>query len=768
MVHHESTDSLFSRAAARGSASLLEHEVYGIFEEYGLSLPPYIYANDDNISTLPSQMGDKKWVAKVVIKDCLHKTDIGGVSFNITSSTVVTTYTMMKEKFAGTHDFQGVLFVEMVSFSSGFASEMLISGYHDPFFGPCIAFGFGGTIVEFTKDIMKPNKAQIIIPASLELSEFESLIRQLPIAQALQGEVRGIKKSVNFDQILSILTVMKNIMMSHSTQSGREFFIKEVEINPAVISNGNIIALDGVIVFDRISDHPNHCPPPLHKIQSLLEPKSAIIAGASAKNSLNPCSVILSNLIDYGLNKSEIFCLHPKENQIQGVRAFPSIKDIMNTRADPVDLLVIGVPAVSAGQLVNESLDLYPAHSILVISAGFAETTSGKERSDQLQARLTDLLSTPSKRPVLNGPNTVGCIRRSDGNELSTVFVPRWKSSCTSKGLSNMALICQSGGLMISRLSNFADKLNPAYAISVGNQMDLSVTDFLEYLLDKPDATTFALYIEGLNQGDGLRLMKLIKKAKSMGKFVVVYKAGRSQQGQEATQGHTASLAGDYQMFKSLIRTAGGIVVESFSELERVSMLLTCWTRNGGLQKLLAKGKEIVSVGALSNAGFEKCAIADHLFSENLEKIQLCKWNDESKASIEAVFKENRLSEVIDVGDVIDVTPMLNDEATEKVIRAMYLDPELDVCLFSTVPETLALNTLAPSDDHNEDYLDPKALLPRLVGVDQHFGDKLMVMSIESGDRYEPFRRAAFEYGIPCFGYSDEAARAVELVLGSL
>ena len=75
--------------------------------------------------------------------------------------------------------------------------------------------------------------------------------------------------------------------------------------------------------------------------------------------------------------------------------------------------------------------------------------------------------------------------------------------------------------------------------------MDLSVTDFFEHLLNEEGISSYGLYIEGLNPGDGIRLMKLVEGAQEKGKFVVVYKAGRTEAGMTAAKGHTAAMAGE-------------------------------------------------------------------------------------------------------------------------------------------------------------------------------------------------------------------------------
>ncbi|GIQ91124.1 hypothetical protein KIPB_014226, partial [Kipferlia bialata] len=185
-------------------------------------------------------------------------------------------------------------------------------------------------------------------------------------------------------------------------------------------------------------------------------------------------------------------------------------------------------------------------------------------------------------------------------------------------GHGNAAFICQSGAFMISRLSDLAKKVSPAVSVSVGNQLDLSVTDVMDYLIhseEAPDVSVYGLYIEGLNDGDGCRLMQLVAEARAKGKITVIYRAGRSAQGKGAVQSHTASMAGDYDMFKGLLLQSGAVVVDTLKEWEDTMIL--CSTQGDAIVKACdsVKAGAKLNVAALSNAGYEKCAIADHLFS---------------------------------------------------------------------------------------------------------------------------------------------------------
>ena len=84
-------------------------------------------------------------------------------------------------------------------------------------------------------------------------------------------------------------------------------------------------------------------------------------------------------------------------------------------------------------------------------------------------------------------------------------------------------------------------------------------------LLRKNDSKikVIALYIEGFKEGDGRRFFEIVSKIK---KPVVVYKAGRTEAGKQATQSHTASMSGEYAVAKAAMKQAGIIVAESMED----------------------------------------------------------------------------------------------------------------------------------------------------------------------------------------------------------
>ncbi|PIR16596.1 MAG: hypothetical protein COV46_07730 [Deltaproteobacteria bacterium CG11_big_fil_rev_8_21_14_0_20_49_13] len=712
--------------------NLLEHEVYDLLSKHGIAHPKYRFVSKNDEPRLDE---GKLFVAKISGRDILHKSDGGGLIFGVTSKNSFSSHRELVSKF---DEAEGVLYVETVEY--GHTPELIIGAYVDEFFGPLVTVGFGGTGTDYLNDVMRPGKAKAVFPASASKETVKKVLLELPVVKMVTGNIRGYKKLIESDKLIETVVKLQGLI----TEEYNGNVIEEVEVNPAVCYGGKLLALDGVLRFKE--KRPKRAPKPIQKIGSLLNPSSACIVGASGKNPYNPANVILKNLLSAGLEAKEICLIHPKEESIEGIKCTPDLKTMLSQRGGrPVDLMVVGIPAKSAAALITESFELNAANTIQVISAGFGETKGGKELQKDLEDKLHALESTPDKRPVMNGPNTLGNIYL---NKKTLFTVPR-KSSGTGKGHTQAALICQSGAFMITAISNLANIIAPTASISVGNQMDITVGDCLEYLLDDPKIKTYGLYIEGLKEGDGRKLMELSKKAKETGKFVVIYKAGRTKDGVDAAKGHTASMAGDYSLFEGLLAMNGALIADTFQEFQNLLMLTA-------LVKPIKKIKEF-GVAALSNAGYEKCAIADHLMITGAKKFTLANYSDDTKDKIKAIYEAHKVSGIMDVHDILDLTPMMDDAGFEEMIRATLSDPKTGFGIYSIVPETLMLKVC--EEGSNKEETD-EGILARLIKIHAE-SEKPFCVSMESGWKYDNFAQKCLDAGIPCFRRVDAAARCV-------
>ena len=99
--------------------------------------------------------------------------------------------------------------------------------------------------------------------------------------------------------------------------------------------------------------------------------------------------------------------------------------------------------------------------------------------------------------------------------------------------------------------------------VSYGNALDLSASEFVEYLAGDNDTKYIFCYIEGVN--DGYRFFTAVRNCNRT-KPVIILKGGLTEGGSGAVSSHTASLAGSELVWKAFFNQTGAIQVETLGE----------------------------------------------------------------------------------------------------------------------------------------------------------------------------------------------------------
>jgi acyl-CoA synthetase (NDP forming) len=473
---------------------------------------------------------------------------------------------------------------------------------------------------------------------------------------------------------------------------------------------------------------------PVHKLKHLLEPSSAAIIGVSEK--LNPGHIILNNLIREGFDRARISVIKPGSDTIEGCRCYPDVASL----PERVDVLVLAVSAAQAPDVVADVIEQRKAESLIVIPGGLEEKKGTEHLTSRMRKALARARESEWRGPLINGGNCLGI--RSLPGHYDTMFIPEHKMPVPGGPVSPVAFISQSGAFAISRMSKLP--LNPKYAITLGNQMDLTIGDYLTYLKDDRDIRVFAVYVEGFARLDGWQFLKAADEIVSSGRTVILYRAGRTAAGALASASHTASIAGDYAVTRALAQSAGVVVAETLQDYEDLIKLFA-WLGDkavGGWR-----------LGAISNAGFECVAIAD-----NLGRFDLPTFDDMTTARLESIFKSARIDSVVDVHNPLDLTPMAGDAAYEDVVRAVLYASSIDVAIVGCVPLTPAMNTLPAGAAHREDLTKDDSFANRMVRL-KHATIKPWVAVVDAGKVYDPLVAMLEAHQVPTFREADRALR---------
>jgi acyl-CoA synthetase (NDP forming) len=130
----------------------------------------------------------------------------------------------------------------------------------------------------------------------------------------------------------------------------------------------------------------------------------------------------------------------------------------------------------------------------------------------------------------------------------------------------SIGVVSQSGGILGALLSRAAARgIGLSKLVSTSNEVDLDLSDFVDYLADDEATKVIALYVESIRNPDTFRAAAL--KAARAGKPVVAFKIGRSEAGAQAAVSHTGALAGADRMYDALFRQVGIIRAQTFSDL---------------------------------------------------------------------------------------------------------------------------------------------------------------------------------------------------------
>ena len=736
---------------------LNEVEMYELMNLAGLKPCSGFFLSLADVETAGESWADKalgmaaetgRMLLKVVGREILHKTDVGGVTVlkvgGMSSTDLLGRVKEMRQTLANgglEGSVEGFLAGEFVPHSPNTpGQEVLLSLKQDPAFGPCVVVGVGGTLTEWYGKGTGGNSTLILPAAGMEPDAIETALEGHPLLSLLCVPSRLYREAplATADLVHWILTLGR--LGTHFGPGGAgDFTLEEMEINPAVASAEGLKALDGVGLLSRRKWPAGSRP--VQKIHPLLNPRSAMVLGVSAKGA-NPGRIILENLKNSeGVDPGRLYVVHPKEEAISGVPCFPTVEAV----PEKCDLAVVSVPAQGALDAITELVEQDKAESIILIPGGFAE--AGEK---DLAARIENVLLTghekPGGGPVMVGGNCLGIVSRGQYN---TFFLPHYKLPFNPGVGENLAVVSQSGAYAVTFASNYDGIINPRASISFGNQMDLTASDFVEHFTGVPGVDVIACYVEGFRSGDGLRFLEKARLARQAGKTVITFKAGKTALGAQAAASHTASLAGDYAVARACLESAGIVVAETLDHFEDLIKTFT-----------LLAGKECRGgrVGIISNAGFECSTVMDQL-----EGLELATFDAAGQKVLDEV-----LPSFAHRTNPIDCTPMTATAAFCDSCQAIMDSASVDVGILSAVPVTPALDNLPadPDGKHREDMEGKDSHPSRMIGICQASA-KPAVVVVDSGRIYDPMCRMIEKAGIPVFRKIDRAARALAAYCGT-
>jgi acetate---CoA ligase (ADP-forming) len=430
---------------------------------------------------------------------------------------------------------------------------------------------------------------------------------------------------------------------------------------------------------------------------STLQAKSLAIVGASERARWP--SEIFRNLREFGYG-GRVALINPRQKEVYGQRSFPSLRDL----PEPVDHALVIVPATAVADV------LVAAEETGVASATVYASMLGDGDDPESKARgawLKDF--TAKSRLRVAGPNCMGAYSYRE----RLFGYPNTDLCRLAPG--PVACIFQSGGLIQFWMKAAAERgLRYSYCITSGNEPDLSLADYLNFVIDDPHTRQVILFIEGIRRPQAF--MHAAGRALAMGKPILAIKTGATAPSRAASHSHTDAIAGDYAAYLAMCERYGIVNFRSLDDLVEAALAF-----DGGR---LPKGPRI---GFVTNSG----ATVDLLYDyADTEGAAMPDFTDETKAALLPLMQQG-----ITPKNPLDVGIPSTLEVAAKLCETAARDPNIDMVAWT-----------APMPRKGEPWGDPAALRQILDKTDKPIVAFGRVIQQLSEEQLADHRAAGFPF----------------------
>ncbi|MBX3529011.1 MAG: acetate--CoA ligase family protein [Rhizobiaceae bacterium] len=260
--------------------------------------------------------------------------------------------------------------------------------------------------------------------------------------------------------------------------------------------------------------------------------------------------------------KGEIFGVNPRYDEVMG---FPCVKSV----ADLPEQVTTAMVLVSAEMSLDvvDQCGARGIRSIVLVPQGFGEAGEAGLPRD---ARI--LAAAKKYGMAIVGPNTNGISNVATGMAMSMGPIFTMKGKVRP---GRVSVVSQSGAMVSNMLSKMGQRgIGIAKTATCGNELVLTMADYLGYIADDPETDVVVLLVETIRDREGLRAA--LARCRAAGKPVVAVKTGESEIGQKATLSHTGAIAGSFKNTVAFLEKQGVVVA---ADIETMAAAVECLIR---------------------------------------------------------------------------------------------------------------------------------------------------------------------------------------------
>ncbi len=615
-----------------GTAPATEWE---LLQAYGIPCPRFAVCEDisEALSFLQSSSSGRIYLKGITQG---HKTALGLVARSIASEAELRAAWLRLSRTASQVEIGTRLFAQE-EVPGGL--EIIVGGRRDPVFGPVVLLGFGGL------------RAERVAQSRTKLAPLEPS-GAAELVEAVLGRPDP--------RLAEIVLATARLVVEH-------YELAELDINPVILGPDGPLAVD-VRVIGMEPGEVGHVQPPspvadpvstMNAIVHLLEPRSVAVVGAS-RDETKPGGRVLRAIVERG-DHLAVYPVNRHERSLAGVDCSASIDQL----PEGIDTAVVATAAAGVEDVLAKCADRGVTTAV-VFASGFREVGG-------LQAELRMRRLARERGIRICGVNSIGVIGS----------VPLTFSHCIDYPdplFGTVSYLTQSGALGGSLLvRSWSQGLGTARFVCVGNQTDLTMSDFLRFLAQDSLTRTVGVFLEGVE--DGREFREAARAVTAAGKGLAVLKAGTTPAGSAAAASHTGSLAGADQIYAGVLDEIGAVRARDLPELVGICQALNWQPRAAGRR-----------LGLVATSGGACTLLADDALDVGLK---LPKWGDASQSAIRAV-----LPPYAALGNPLDTTGnILRDPGLlGRVLTAAVAAPEFDVLLVG-ISTLLGGNSKRVADD---------------------------------------------------------------------
>ena len=513
---------VIDQVRSEGRTYLMEHESKAVLECLGITTTGSRAAQSEKEAVEIFQSLGGPVVMKVLSPDVVHKSDAGGVKLNLrTAEEVEAAYRDIVHAFSG-KKLSGISVQKMAE--QGI--EAIIGVANDATFGPVIMFGLGGVFVEVLKDVSF---------RSIPISAFD--------ARDMIEEIKGYALLRGYRGHSSDIEALEKLLLSISEFVMENPDISEMDLNPVFLYPEGYMAVDArIILGDARKEPPAAVRQDLH---DLFYPKSIAVIGASGTPGKLGWNVF-TNLVSHKF-RGKLYPVNPRADEICGCKAYPTITAV----PEPVDVAIVLVSAGMTPDVVEECCKCGVRY-IVVESAGFAELGEDGKKIELAMKGIADRYGVR-----LLGPNCSGIINTHCSMVQSIGIVD-------ALSMGNIGLVSQAGVCAAGMLWGLRHIMDFGIIATIGNKLDINETDILEAVSRDEYINVICMYLESVK--GGRRFIDAARRI-TRDKPVIVLKSGRTEAGKKAVASHTASLAGNDEIFSAAFRQSGIIRARDYEHM---------------------------------------------------------------------------------------------------------------------------------------------------------------------------------------------------------